>query len=270
MKSRYQSWALHNYGDSGKTKTVTRRKYERIAGFLRGNPAPAGTESTKFRFWVRAKGFKLGSPGKRQRGGPKEVLFVPVKTTDSEGTIVDRGFKRVAVVEDFFDIIHDVHVGTDGRSGKHAGQKRTYRAIAETYAFLPREAVTRFLMNCNECQKRMHLSPNLAEPRENGDVTEEANGKSCSSSNSNNNSSGGGAAGDTNMDYSLPITTTYLNQLRNMRLANNNNNSNESLGMMHDFLPILATVETNERPRPGGQGRTSVSTLFIGWGQNFG
>lgn len=31
--------------------------------------------------------------------------------------------------------------------------------ISESYAFLPREAVTRFLMSCSECQKRMHLNP---------------------------------------------------------------------------------------------------------------
>ncbi|RWS25895.1 Nucleolar protein 4-like protein, partial [Leptotrombidium deliense] len=67
-------------------------------------------------------------------------------------------YKRVAVVENFYDIIYDVHVEMDGRSGKHAGQKRTYRAVAEMYAFLPREAVTRFLMSCSDCQKRMHLS----------------------------------------------------------------------------------------------------------------
>lgn len=30
--------------------------------------------------------------------------------------------------------------------------------IAETYAFLPREAVTKFLMSCADCQKRMHLT----------------------------------------------------------------------------------------------------------------
>lgn len=29
--------------------------------------------------------------------------------------------------------------------------------VAEMYAFLPREAVTRFLMSCSDCQKRMHL-----------------------------------------------------------------------------------------------------------------
>ncbi|KAK3786935.1 hypothetical protein RRG08_037400 [Elysia crispata] len=30
--------------------------------------------------------------------------------------------------------------------------------VADTYSFLPREAVTRFLMSCSDCQKRMHLS----------------------------------------------------------------------------------------------------------------
>lgn len=38
-------------------------------------------------------------------------------------------YKRVAVVENFYDIIYNVHVEMDGRSGKHAGQKRTYRAV---------------------------------------------------------------------------------------------------------------------------------------------
>lgn len=60
----------------------------------------------------------------------------------------------------FFQIIYAVHVEMEGKAGKHAGQKRTYRAVAEMYAFLPREAVTRFLMSCKDCQKRMHLQIN--------------------------------------------------------------------------------------------------------------
>lgn len=40
--------------------------------------------------------------------------------------------------------------------------------IAETYAFLPREAVTRFLMSCTECQKRMHFNSNGLEPKGKG------------------------------------------------------------------------------------------------------
>jgi hypothetical protein len=39
-------------------------------------------------------------------------------------------FKRVAVVEYFFDIIYMVHVETEAKNGKHAGQKRTYRAVS--------------------------------------------------------------------------------------------------------------------------------------------
>ena len=48
-------------------------------------------------------------------------------------------FKKVAVVEKFFDIIYSVHVESRegdtqlrGRAGKHCGQKRTYRAVSHT------------------------------------------------------------------------------------------------------------------------------------------
>lgn len=46
-------------------------------------------------------------------------------------------YKKVAVVEDFFDIIYREHVefmnNSGGRppTGKHAGQKRTYRAVSQ-------------------------------------------------------------------------------------------------------------------------------------------
>lgn len=45
---------------------------------------------------------------------------------------VDSSLKRVAVVEDFFDIIYAMHVetGSDpGKAPKHAGQKKTYKAV---------------------------------------------------------------------------------------------------------------------------------------------
>lgn len=34
------------------------------------------------------------------------------------------------MVENFFDIIYNVHVELEGRPGKHAGQKRTYRTVS--------------------------------------------------------------------------------------------------------------------------------------------
>lgn len=39
-------------------------------------------------------------------------------------------YRKVAVVENFFDIIYTVHVELEGRPGKHAGQKRTYRTVS--------------------------------------------------------------------------------------------------------------------------------------------
>ncbi|KAI2586503.1 NOL4 isoform 3 [Pan troglodytes] len=52
--------------------------------------------------------------------------------TDGVGVDEKLSLRRVAVVEDFFDIIYSMHVET-GPNGeqirKHAGQKRTYKAI---------------------------------------------------------------------------------------------------------------------------------------------
>lgn len=73
-------------------------------------------------------------------------------------------FRRVAIVEEFFDIIYNVHVGLGGRSGRHAGQKRTYRTITETYAFLPRDAVTRFLAGCSTCNNNNRTSTDSPRP----------------------------------------------------------------------------------------------------------
>ena len=71
----YNSWALKNYGDSGKTKTVTRNKYRRIVRILTGDDSSA-TDNAKFKFWVKAKGFCL-SPVKATGG--ERILLVPSK-----------------------------------------------------------------------------------------------------------------------------------------------------------------------------------------------
>merc|ERR1711953_1257281 len=70
--------------------------------------------------------------------------------------------KKVAVVEKFFDIIYSVHCQAGetqlrGRAGKHCGQKRTYRAVADQYAFIPREAISKFLLYCIDCQRKNSL-----------------------------------------------------------------------------------------------------------------
>lgn len=76
MFDSFYYWAVQNYGDSGKTKTVTRKKYQRITDILTGDEAPTAGNS-KFRFWVKAKGFRVGpEDGVNME---KTCLYVPTK-----------------------------------------------------------------------------------------------------------------------------------------------------------------------------------------------
>ncbi|XP_069777689.1 nucleolar protein 4-like isoform X3 [Narcine bancroftii] len=207
---QFQEWCLKTYGDSGKTKTVTRKKYDRIVQFLSG-VEPSSADNAKFKFWVKSKGFQLGSSEELKAGGGKLVLYVPVKTTDGISTTEKQSLKRVAVVEDFFDIIYSMHVeiGVNGeKSRKHAGQKRTYKAISETYAFLPREAVTRFLMSCSECQKRMHLNLDDADHKENEKPSSLVTSM---------------------IDYNMPITMAYMKHMKLQLLSSHQDEDEQSL-----------------------------------------
>lgn len=72
------------YGDLAKTKTVTRKKYERIVKILNGQE-PNNVENSKFRFWVKSKGFRLGPTEDGQFGfDDQDILYVPcIKSTVS-------------------------------------------------------------------------------------------------------------------------------------------------------------------------------------------
>ncbi|XP_039591020.1 nucleolar protein 4-like b isoform X1 [Polypterus senegalus] len=212
MFSEFQEWCLRTYGDSGKTKTVTRRKYNKILQTLLQSDECGFIENSlinaKFKFWVKSKGFQVGSSSRadhKKGAAGKPVLYVPVKATGTDGgqTQESISLKRVAVVEDFFDIIYSMHVETSfdpSKAPKHAGQKKTYKAIAETYAFLPREAVTRFLMSCHECQKRMHINPSGADSKENDHPATLVPGL---------------------IDYNMPITATYLKHMKLSYIGSN-------------------------------------------------
>ncbi|XP_077080569.1 nucleolar protein 4-like isoform X2 [Siphateles boraxobius] len=252
MFSEFQDWCLRTYGDSGKTKTVTRRKYNKIMQTLLQNEESDGVYvdnshiNAKFKFWVKSKGFQVGSNilgehNKKEASG-KPVLYVPVKSTCSDGGAAqDSSLKRVAVVEDFFDIIYAMHVeiGADpGRAPKHAGQKKTYKAIAETYAFLPREAVTRFLMSCGECQKRMHINPSTAEFKENDRPT---------------------SLVPDLIDYNMPLTATYLKQMK-LQCMNTNEQDESSVSSEDLDMAEPAWVSTERAPAAESSSPTAPYT----------
>ncbi|XP_054901844.1 nucleolar protein 4-like isoform X2 [Poeciliopsis prolifica] len=254
MFREFQDWCLRTYGDSGKTKTVTRRKYNKIMQTLLQNDEPDGVYvdnshiNAKFKFWVKSKGFQVGTNvlgEHNKKGAPgKPVLYVPVKSTCSDGNSAqdNSSLKRVAVVEDFFDIIYAMHVemGADpGRAPKHAGQKKTYKAIAETYAFLPREAVTRFLMSCGECQKRMHINPSTAEFKENDRPT---------------------SLVPDLIDYNMPLTATYLKQMKlQCMTATERDDSSVCSEDMNNAEPAWVAAEQPAVPEPSPPNGERVS-----------
>ncbi|KAG5874481.1 hypothetical protein JTB14_009204 [Gonioctena quinquepunctata] len=61
MLATYQPWVIQTYGDLAKTKTITLKKYARILRTLRGEEM-VSADNSKFRFWVKAKGFCVGQP----------------------------------------------------------------------------------------------------------------------------------------------------------------------------------------------------------------
>lgn len=81
----YQDWVINTYGDLSRTKTITLRKCARIRRVLRGEET-ASAENSKFRFWVRNKGFRDCAPSGYQwrpadriicRHGSEMELYVP-------------------------------------------------------------------------------------------------------------------------------------------------------------------------------------------------
>ncbi|CAO1383949.1 unnamed protein product, partial [Diamesa serratosioi] len=170
----YQPWVLKTYGDQAKTKTITLKKQTRILCALKGLESNR-PDSSKFRFWVKSKGFMMELPleFKNQLKSPENasdddgcLLFVPCKS-DVNNVI----FKRVAVVEYFFHIIYKVHCSVGVGERRHVGQKRTYRKITENYSFLPREAVTKFLSQCHDCRKKP-ISQSLTIPSSHSSETQ--------------------------------------------------------------------------------------------------
>ncbi|XP_076329321.1 nucleolar protein 4-like isoform X2 [Tachypleus tridentatus] len=292
MYDNYKSWAMKTYGDSAKTKTVTRKKYSRIMKILKGEEH-SNTENSKFRFWVKAKGFRIGPPPaqRSERGRSDHHLYVPCSKSSHGSWKEDPVYKKVAVVENFYNIIYEVHVDMETRGGKHAGQKRTYKTISETYAFLPREAVTHFLMSCADCQKRMHVTVS------DGVKSGYQGNKECGAS--SGNTSPESIRGDnsatqsttTDIDYNVPITTTYLKRMRSLgyteqealrfdreEIASNvgsESNENEGVGEPpteeeSNYPAVTTTSEVQDEKRneeldeapPRGKSRTSPTEIL--------
>lgn len=74
FRRNFQGWVELNYGENSRTKTITRKKFNKICRYLLGEPQVE--TDAKFRFWVKSKGFRIAHAEDSQDYG---VLYVPVK-----------------------------------------------------------------------------------------------------------------------------------------------------------------------------------------------
>jgi len=84
-----------------------------------------------------------------------EVDWFWVFLQNGTGGVEKAVYKRVAVVEFFFDIIYRVHVETEAKNGKHAGQKRTYRAVSDILVTFISISVQRAVCIVGEVVRRL-------------------------------------------------------------------------------------------------------------------
>lgn len=74
----------------------------------------------------------LDSRDGKQFTANKCLLSIPTKSEDGS-----KKLKKVAVVELFFDIIYEVHIGNGDHYQRHSGQKRTYRMVMYFFGSCP-------------------------------------------------------------------------------------------------------------------------------------
>jgi len=116
MFETFQPWVVKTYGDSAKTKTITKKKYTRILRTLTGEEMN-NAENSKFRFWVKAKGFRIGPLANHEHhednNGPMEsssqrlsdepYLYVPVSAK------VSARFNPYTYACVLLEETHDIH-----------------------------------------------------------------------------------------------------------------------------------------------------------------
>ncbi|XP_059177386.1 uncharacterized protein LOC131956804 isoform X2 [Physella acuta] len=134
FKIQFTSFVREYCAGSHNSYTLNAKKRERVLKCLRNSREEP---SARFRFWVRAKGFRIV-----QSADGEDILALPPKGNDPNDTL----FKRVASIDEFFDIIYAAH-----SENGHVGQSQTFRAIKAMYALVPRILVIKFIEMCPQC-----------------------------------------------------------------------------------------------------------------------
>ena len=129
---------------SGKSKLMTKDKYERIVSFLLD---PATCTDAHLRHWVKVRRFSLVD---LPMYNLQNVLMIPRRDRKGDVARQDGDLMRVVHQDELYSVVnfvHSVHL-------VHAGYKKVLARIEQEYYGISREYVQEFCKTCPICELR--------------------------------------------------------------------------------------------------------------------
>jgi hypothetical protein len=104
------------------SQLITEEKADRIRRVLACDDSSASVESSRFRFYVRSKGFRVIDLPVL---GLQQVLCVPAPKGSETNTSLLGNYLRVASINEIYDILTTIHEG----SRIHAGYRKVFADV---------------------------------------------------------------------------------------------------------------------------------------------
>eukprot|EP00731_Ephydatia_muelleri_P025393 Em0017g476a len=110
---------------------------ERIISCLKN---PLCIEDRNFRHLIKRSGFQLLD---LPEAGIRDALVVQVKgeKENANDRTIMKGYRRVAIVEEFYHILKQIH----DKDCLHAGSRKTYARVQSLYSYIPRVVVEKYV-----------------------------------------------------------------------------------------------------------------------------
>eukprot|EP00731_Ephydatia_muelleri_P018625 Em0011g665a len=112
---------------------------ERIISCLKN---PLCIEDRNYRHLIKRSGFQLLD---LPEAGIRDALVVQVKgeKENANDRTIMKGYRRVAIVEEFYHILKQIH----DKDCLHAGSRKTYARVQSLYSYIPRVVVEKYLIS---------------------------------------------------------------------------------------------------------------------------
>ncbi|XP_042215350.1 peptidyl-tRNA hydrolase 2, mitochondrial-like isoform X2 [Homarus americanus] len=131
----FKEFCHEKFANSKTTPALSKKRFDKILNYLK---EPNKCPDSKLKFYIKKNNFfKISFPdiGLQETIGKKDK---------------DNSLKRVVCYEEFYSVIKNYHENVV----EHAPARKTFKAIQEQYALIPREAVEKYCSICTVCQQR--------------------------------------------------------------------------------------------------------------------